>query len=360
MDWANLLLLAASLTFLLLQTAEKNKQIKHFLFAAFCGSMCMVSLQNLSAESLGAYSYLIGLGACATCNMLWLIARALFRKENAITWVHINVALAIALMVMLNQTNALLNGLNIPAHPLSIIQSGMNEILNLLSSTVLMLSLWEAIRAFAAKTKHEKQQSVVFASAFLIGISACTILPTFLEQSVTESIMVYLVAFSAVAIMLSIQVVLYLQRNMVKHASSTTYLPIYTETVEDAHDELDPQAIAIVDELIYQRKCYLQPKLKMLDIAKAGNIPEYKVSRVIRQHYNAVNFNRFINELRIDHAKALMCSSEGANWSLLVVSLESGFTSLATFNRAFKASVGELPSEYRRMALTDLDRGVLT
>lgn len=45
-------------------------------------------LEQAVSERVGLWSYLIGLGGCATCNMLWLVARSLFRREKAyVPWV---------------------------------------------------------------------------------------------------------------------------------------------------------------------------------------------------------------------------------------------------------------------------------
>jgi len=73
------LVLATSLALLLAQVAVRHKTAVHLCFAVFCGSIAMMAAQQLSADKVGAYQYLIGLGACATCNGFWLVARAMFR-----------------------------------------------------------------------------------------------------------------------------------------------------------------------------------------------------------------------------------------------------------------------------------------
>jgi AraC-like DNA-binding protein len=49
------------------------------------------------------------------------------------------------------------------------------------------------------------------------------------------------------------------------------------------------------------------------------------------------NFNTFINEMRIKHARTLLKDPENAQWPILEVRLESGFASVGPFSRAFKS-----------------------
>lgn len=56
--------------------------------------------------------------------------------------------------------------------------------------------------------------------------------------------------------------------------------------------------------------------------------------------------HKYINKLRIDTAKSLLCGNE-ARSNIMDVALSSGFDSLSTFNRQFRAHAGVSPSEYR-------------
>ncbi|GBL04400.1 hypothetical protein KUL10_17060 [Glaciecola sp. KUL10] len=334
--------------------------------------MAMMSLQNISASVIGPYQYLIGLGACATCNMVWLISRALFRGKNAIKAEHIVLAASIGVLVMLNKTNALLNGLSMDTFILGRMQGAVGEILNLLSSSVLVLSIWEAFRGFSEKNKSEQLQRIIFASAFLSGLFANMVLPSMLNStSLLSELTAYLVCISATGIIVAIQVVLMLQKNASKievkeaindSADNKQSVVLQTSTkLANSDSELkntDPELAKSIRILMQKEKIYLRADIKLIDIAQSLKVPEYKVSRTIRYCFKATNFNSFINQYRIEHAITLMQDASSQNWSLLVISLESGFSSLATFNRVFKATVGEQPSEYKRRLL-EADRTLL-
>ena len=89
---------------MLTHALKKDKQSVDYLVAIFSASLCMMATQKLSADTLGVYQYVIGLATCATCNVVWLIARTLFREHNPLSRRHFAVAFVIAGLVIFNQT----------------------------------------------------------------------------------------------------------------------------------------------------------------------------------------------------------------------------------------------------------------
>lgn len=80
------------------------------------------------------------------------------------------------------------------------------------------------------------------------------------------------------------------------------------------------------------------------DMAKALGYHEKYLSSEL--HFlTKMNFRAFLSTYRIDHAKRLLRTT-GKNIS--EIALDSGYSSINTFNRAFKAAVGTTPSEYRK------------
>ena len=158
-----LILLCISLLLMLYQLTVKNKQLVHILFTILCGSIAMAATQKLSVGLLGHYNFLIGMGACLTCNVSWLIARKLFRAEDAVKPVHLLFAGLIALLVISNQGLSLYQAIALPsATTLSSPQQINHELLNLLSSAVLVLTFWEACRGWSRANKEDKQIRLAF------------------------------------------------------------------------------------------------------------------------------------------------------------------------------------------------------
>lgn len=340
---------------------NKDKSLINYLFAIFCASLCMVGMQKLSASSIGIYQYFIGFATCATCNVVWLIARTLFRESNPISRRHVALAAAIAGLIVFNQTWHLLIAIDIQhllaSDSMLRIKEGMNEITTLLSSSILALSFWEAIRNYSQKNKSQRLQSIVFASAFCLAVFNSSILPKFLfTPTEIEQYFPWLMTFSALMIVAAIQYVIYLQnqdRNAAVFCNDTqneveANHKLSPDLGSIKHECLDMQVVSGINDLINKQQIYLTPNLKIADFAQALKTPEYKISRAIRVHFKASNFNLFVNQYRVKHASNILLDQDSQHWSILVVALESGFSSLVTFNRVFKSITGSMPSEYRK------------
>ncbi len=359
-EMAYFCLFIVSFIFLLKQAFVKNKQQVHFLFAIFCASLCMMCVQKLTASNIGIYQYVIGFAACATCNMVWLISRALFREKNAVTTRHIFVAALIALLIIANQTWHIVNESEVsgllPQTLMYQLKLGLSETTNLLSSAILMLSFWESLRGLSAKTSQQKIPHIIFASAFFIAVFSSTVISkVFVSPSNQAAISPWIVFYSATLIILAIEVVILLKAKLVSENSAKSLDDRKDSNLcFNEHDnqhiilsEEDKILTASIENLMVKQKIYLQGNIKLVDFATALDEPEYKISRLIRGHFNSPNFNHFINRYRVEYAKELLKSKQAEEWSILVIALESGFSSLVSFNRAFKNLVGEKPSLYR-------------
>lgn len=352
-------LVIVCMVLMLVNALKSDKQLIHYLFAIFCGSLCMVGVQKLSAPTIGVYHYLIGLFTCATCNVSWLVSRTLFRKSKPISGVHIAVAVSIAGLIMFNQTWHYLVSIDAQPFPDSQqmwrLKQGMNEITVLLSSSILVLSFGEALRGYKQKNESQKLQAIIFASSYAFAVFNASILPKFLfSEADIQAYEPFIITSSALLIVLAMQVVMVLQSRDKTHCSNQTESETSDEVnrvkVDEPFEQMDisPKLIKGINQLINEQQLYLQSNLKISDLAQALSVPEYKISRAIRHYYKVANFNLFINQYRVKHAQALLLKDEVRHWSILSIALESGFSSLATFNRVFKSIVGVIPNEFRK------------
>lgn len=94
---------------------------------------------------------------------------------------------------------------------------------------------------------------------------------------------------------------------------------------------------------ILSENWHLEPRISIRDLAARLGTNETYLSRTLNRGAGQ-SFNRFINEIRVDHAKDLLGKS-GAN--ILTVAFDSGFNSKATFNRVFKTVTGQTPSQFK-------------
>ncbi|MEL6868882.1 MAG: AraC family transcriptional regulator [Pseudomonadota bacterium] len=89
---------------------------------------------------------------------------------------------------------------------------------------------------------------------------------------------------------------------------------------------------------------YLESRLSIKEVASRMATNETYVSRAVNKGLG-VTFNRFVNELRVNHAKQLI--TDGAV-SLLNVASSAGFNSKATFNRVFREVANQTPSQFKK------------
>lgn len=111
--------------------------------------------------------------------------------------------------------------------------------------------------------------------------------------------------------------------------------PVYDPTHDLQHVET---LQALLDARVYR-----EMRLNRAALAKKVGIGEHHLSRVINYHFGK-SFNDLINDLRIDEAKQRLKSETTA---ITTIAFETGFNSIASFNRVFKAKVGKSPTEYR-------------
>lgn len=107
------------------------------------------------------------------------------------------------------------------------------------------------------------------------------------------------------------------------------------------------QLIAALEE----RKAYLRPDLTIGRLARQVGVPEHQLRALINRTLGHRNFASFINGYRLAHAKTLLADPGAARLPILTIAYDSGFQTLSTFNRAFRAQCGEAPSAYRRRML---------
>lgn len=98
-------------------------------------------------------------------------------------------------------------------------------------------------------------------------------------------------------------------------------------------------------ERVRRDRLYADPELSVASLARTLGTNSAYVSRAFNEGLRQ-NFSAFINGLRSDEVAARL--RDGANDDLLDLALDCGFSSKASFNRAFRAAFDCSPSAYRQ------------
>ncbi|MEB3347350.1 AraC family transcriptional regulator [Aquimarina gracilis] len=100
-----------------------------------------------------------------------------------------------------------------------------------------------------------------------------------------------------------------------------------------------------LQKLMVEEKIYLNHKLTLIDMAQQLNTSSNNVSWLLNNIHES-SFYDFINHYRVQEFINKVERGEHQNHTLLALSLDSGFNSKSTFNKAFKIVMNETPSNY--------------
>jgi len=98
-------------------------------------------------------------------------------------------------------------------------------------------------------------------------------------------------------------------------------------------------------EIILTEKYYLLPEVNIEDMARHLKIGRTTLSKFINNEEN-MNFNAWINSLRIDEAKKLLFNHP--DYNLIEISELVGYSESSNFSRQFKQITNESPSLWRQ------------
>lgn len=108
--------------------------------------------------------------------------------------------------------------------------------------------------------------------------------------------------------------------------------------------EPDDELTRRIEQMFAVDKIYLNPSLKLSDVASLALTNRTYISRYFNQSKDS-SFYTYVNRYRIDHACHLLKTT---NDTIEIVAEQSGFNSKATFYRVFSDMMGCSPSKYRQ------------
>lgn len=111
---------------------------------------------------------------------------------------------------------------------------------------------------------------------------------------------------------------------------------------EEPIPEIELEALS---HYMLSEKPYLNPEIKIGDLAEALHQPKHRLSKVINQGYNR-NFFDFINGYRVQAYIQARRDPRLSHMNTLELAFATGFNSKSAFNRAFLKETGQNPREY--------------
>ncbi|MDM7955181.1 AraC family transcriptional regulator [Blastomonas sp.] len=112
------------------------------------------------------------------------------------------------------------------------------------------------------------------------------------------------------------------------------------------HDDALHRRLSV---LIGKDRVHLDPELTFAQFVVLMGAPERNVRTLVNQQMGYDHFRAFLNHHRVVEACRLL-EDRDSEAKLITIALDSGFASLASFNRSFRAIRGCTPSAYRAAA----------
>jgi AraC-like DNA-binding protein len=278
--------------------------------------------------------------------VFWVFACALFDDAFRLRWWHVGLWL---LLVVAGTVDCFIAG---PSQSELAAALGIGLTLSSFGFAVLAVaqtvSSW---RADLVEGRRRLRLFIVVASSIYIGLTAFSqLLGTFRSAPELASIVSAggLLAIAG-AIAWSLLRIGSGQSLFLPAPAATVDRPQPAPAAERRPEPVDQRLVAGLEQVMTVERAYRQDGLTIGALAQRLNLPEHRLRRLINQALGYRNFNSFLNYYRIAEAKAALADASQSEVPVLTIALDTGFSSLGPFNRAFKAETGVTPSEFRRL-----------
>ncbi len=130
-------------------------------------------------------------------------------------------------------------------------------------------------------------------------------------------------------------------------------LPVPEKKILFAPDVLEEKKAGLLAAM-RQHRYYCDEKITVQTLAGQLNLPHKDLSYLINTGFG-LNFNDFINQLRVEDMKKRLLDPKQRKYSVMGLATEVGFNSKPSFYRAFKKFTGQTPTEYLKKHLQATD-----
>jgi len=338
-----LALRAACVALLLLLAALLWRDFRNSTAGRLAIALGLGSAAHAASCSIGAPSAIsiwhAPLIALSTGNVVvfWLFCRALFDDGFALRWWHGLIWLAVAAFSFVNCMWIAPAG----NARFSIIAINAIALLFIALAVVQTISSWSAD---LVEGRRRLRIFIVAASALYGGLNAILQLLALHEEAAKIASVANITVLAGIVAAITCAMVQVTVRELFPAASAAPAKAAVPE-----QEAADQRLVEALMRLMSDERIYRHDNVTIGTLATRLSIPEYRLRRLINQRLGYRNFNVFLNEHRIEEAKAALADPTQVKVPVITIAMDAGFQSLGPFNRAFKATTGVTPSEYRKL-----------
>ena len=320
---------------------HKNPSIRLFIILMCCGaSYC---LGDIHPEKLD-YSLLwwvSAIGGNALAGVFWLVSLSVFGDHSALKrWQYGLASLTVFIPLSLqavqwgvaNQTPAILD--------------------TVVNTTALLLELLLIVHALVTASRYWRDDLVQerrYIRGAVISVSAVYIIFKIVIDQLLNIEWQGLDTLNSLLLMTLVTGInFFLFQLRASSLFETVQLKGDASTEQAINNPKLSKELLAITQSMTEEKLYQQDGITIAVLAKHLGIHEYKLRNLINGELDYRNFNDFLNYYRILEVSEKLISAEFISTPVLTLALESGFRSLSSFNKAFKAKHGVTPTEFRK------------
>ncbi len=273
-------------------------------------------------------------------SIFWLFSRSWFNDETHIGWKSWSIVLLttiISVVLWMARVSGYDQGVNIPTRIMW-----------------MSFSIWGLWIAWQGKDNDLVEARRKLRILFIVTVGSSIGLITiifFIYNLFLKMITPYLITISVNSIILIITY--YLLISLVRSYPIDLFAPIEKPNLDSANN-ISEEELALQEKLenyISYERAYRNEGLTIAILSKSLGEQEYKLRRLINGRLGYRNFSSFLNHYRLAEVREALKDPQQSQVPILTIALDSGFGSLAPFNRAFRQAEGMTPSEYRQINL---------
>ena len=339
----DLALRAATVAMLLVLAATLFRDFRHVTAGRLAVAFALGSAAHAVTYAIGTPGpvtlWRAPVIALSTGNIavFWLFTRALFDDSFRLRGWHAGVWLAVAAFSF---ANCAFLAPSSGGARFSLIA------INLLVLGFIALAVTQTVASWSADLVEDRRRVRVFivvAAALYGGLNAI------LHMAISGGSAAEIANVASAALLAGVVAAICMAMLRVGGAELFAAAPAASETVAQPDTSTtDQKLVDALMRLMADERIYRHDNVSIGALAGRLSIPEYRLRRLINQKLGYRNFNVFLNNHRIEEAKAALSDPTQAEVPVITIAMDAGFQSLGPFNRAFKAATGVTPTEYRR------------
>jgi AraC-like DNA-binding protein len=337
---------AASIAVLLVLAASLVRDARYALSGRLAVAFALGSAAHAATAGFGPASAIsvwhAPLIALSTGNVVvfWLFTRALFDDAFSLRWWH---GLIWAVVAAFSFVSCL--WLAPAGHArLAIVASNLIALVFILLAVGGMIASWPAD---LVEGRRRVRVFIVASAALYGGLNAIAQIVVSSSEAAAIANTVNVALLAAIVIAIASAMMRVDRADLFPVAPAA--VPAVPSETTGASDAADQKLVGSLMRLMADERIYRHDNITIGTLAAKLKIPEYRLRRLINQRLGYRNFNVFLNNHRIEEAKAALADPAQAEVPVITIAMDAGFQSLGPFNRAFKAITGVTPTEYRRL-----------